>query len=327
MKKKKYVYTAVVMLTALLLAGCAGSVKAKTDGGNGAKDKKEESSGKVSFQDDRGKEVTVQNPENVAALSGSLAHIWTLAGGEPSCVTSDALEEARIKLPEDVVNAGRLSEPSAETILGAGVDFAILTSTLEGHIKLAETLEETGIPTACLEVETFDEYLSVLDIFTRITGRADLYERYGTDVKAQVDARIEACEGKEGPDVLLIRAYGTGAKAKNSDNNMTGAMLKDLGCRNIADRDNSILEDLSIEKIIEEDPDFIFVTTMGDDEAAMDVLAKSLTENPAWGTLSAVREDRYIVLPKDLFHYKPNDRWGESYEMLADILYGGEQKQ
>ena len=132
MKKKKYVYTAVVMLTALLLAGCAGSVKAKTDGGNGAKDKKEESSGKVSFQDDRGKEVTVQNPENVAALSGSLAHIWTLAGGEPSCVTSDALEEARIKLPEDVVNAGRLSEPSAETILGAGVDFAILTSTLEG---------------------------------------------------------------------------------------------------------------------------------------------------------------------------------------------------
>ena len=104
-------------------------------------------------------------------------------------------------------------------------------------------------------------------------------------------------------------------------------MLKDLRCRNIADRDNSILEDLSIEKIIEEDPDFIFVTTMGDDEAAMDVLAKSLTENPAWGTLSAVKEDRYIVLPKDLFHYKPNDRWGESYEMLADILYGGEQKQ
>ena len=28
-----------------------------------------------------------------------------------------------------------------------------------------------------------------------------------------------------------------------------------------------------------------------------------------------------IVLPKDLFHYKPNNRWGESYQYLGEILY------
>jgi len=27
------------------------------------------------------------------------------------------------------------------------------------------------------------------------------------------------------------------------------------------------------------------------------------------------------VLNKELFHYKPNARWGESYEILANILY------
>ena len=30
---------------------------------------------------------------------------------------------------------------------------------------------------------------------------------------------------------------------------------------------------------------------------------------------------RYVILPGELFHYKPNKRWGESYEYLADILY------
>jgi len=34
-----------------------------------------------------------------------------------------------------------------------------------------------------------------------------------------------------------------------------------------------------------------------------------------------VKEGRYIVLPKDLFHYKPNNRWGESYQYLGEILY------
>ena len=62
---------------------------------------------------------------------------------------------------------------------------------------------------------------------------------------------------------------------------------------------------------------------MGSDESkAMEQMEQLLTSNPAWASLTAVREGRYYVLPKDLFHYKPNARWDESYEMLYDILYG-----
>ena len=78
-----------------------------------------------------------------------------------------------------------------------------------------------------------------------------------------------------------------------------------------------------MESIIAQDPDYIFVTTMGSsDEAAMKSVEDMLLSNPAWKELSAVKNDRYHVLPKALFHNKPNNRWGESYQMLADILYG-----
>lgn len=76
-----------------------------------------------------------------------------------------------------------------------------------------------------------------------------------------------------------------------------------------------------MEIILQEDPDFIFVVTMGDSDEAMRSMAKGLEKNPAWAGLSAVKNENYIVLPKDLFHYKPNARWGESYEYLAKILY------
>ena len=57
------------------------------------------------------------------------------------------------------------------------------------------------------------------------------------------------------------------------------------------------------------------------DEDAMAYMEQTFQQNPAWAGLSAVQADRYILLPRDLFHYKPNARWGESYAYLANILY------
>lgn len=51
-------------------------------------------------------------------------------------------------------------------------------------------------------------------------------------------------------------------------------------------------------------------------------LDELLLSNPAWASLTAVQEGHFHLLPKDLFHLKPNARWGESYEILADYLYG-----
>ena len=39
---------------------------------------------------------------------------------------------------------------------------------------------------------------------------------------------------------------------------------------------------------------------------------------------TAVREGRVHVMDGSLFNLKPNSRWGEAYEQLAEILYGQE---
>lgn len=281
--------------------------------------------GEETFLDDTGAPVSPEAPTRVAALSGSLAQIWLLAGGEVTCVTQDALEERDLGLGKDVVNAGSLKTPSAELILAAGVDFALLTPTLSGHIALGETLRAAGVRTAFFDVETFEDYLRCLDFCTRLTGQPQRYEQHGTAVQASVDEAIALGVGQvQAPRVLLLRAYSTGVKAKNSDNNMVGAMLRDLGCENIADGQDTLLENLTLEAIVAADPDFIFITTMGADDEALASLAEHLQSGPAWAGLTAVKEGRCFVLPKDLFHYKPCERWGESYHQLAEMLYGAE---
>ena len=135
--------------------------------------------GEETFLDDTGAPVSPEAPTRVAALSGSLAQIWLLAGGEVACVTQDALEERDLGLGKDVVNAGSLKTPSAELILAAGVDFALLTPTLSGHIALGETLRAAGVRTAFFDVETFEDYLRCLDFCTRLTGQPQRYEQHG----------------------------------------------------------------------------------------------------------------------------------------------------
>ena len=102
---------------------------------------------------------------------------------------------------------------------------------------------------------------------------------------------------------------------------MVGYMLEDLGADNMVARHESLLEDINLEEIIAEDPDYIFITTMGSEQQAMDYMAQNVENNPAWQQLTAVQNDRCLTLPKDLFHYKPNARWGESSAYLAKILY------
>ena len=91
---------------------------------------------------------------------------------------------------------------------------------------------------------------------------------------------------------------------------------------NLADGDGALLESLTLERILMDDPDYIFITTMGESyEQAMEALRESLTGNPAWASLTAVKEGRVIELPKALFQYKPNARWAQAYDLLWSLLY------
>lgn len=274
----------------------------------------------VTFTDALGTEVQLESWNTVVSLYGSFAETWTLAGGKLAGVTEDAMEERHMDLGDDVAMIGSVKSPSLESILAVNPDFVILSADIATQVDMQQALTEAGIPHAYFRVDTFDDYLSMLELFCQMTGRSDLYEQNGALVEQKITEIKKLTAAEEGPTGLLIRAFSTGAKAKGNDNE-TGVIMEDLGVDNIVTRHQSLLDDLSMEEIITEDPDFIFITTMGKEDAALAALESGIMSNPAWEGLTAVQQDRCYVLPKDLFHYKPNARWAESYAYLAKLLY------
>ena len=307
---------AAVLLIIVLCTACAGAgMPAPAD------DMPQEI---LRFTDAQGREVSFrQAPARVVSCSGSFAEVWALAGGTLVGTTEDAISERGMDLGEEVAIVGTIKQPNLEEILALAPDFVILSEDIEGHIEAAQTLEAANIPYAFFHVEEFEEYLDMLKLFTDLTGRADLYEENGLAVRERIDEIKAACADLPSPSVLFARAYSSGVRAKGADN-MTGIILEELGADNIVSRHGDLLEELGMEAIIAEDPDFILITTMGDEQKALAALESGIMSDPAWNGLTAVKEGRVQVLPKELFHYKPNARWAQAYEYLAQLLYPGE---
>lgn len=260
-------------------------------------------------------------PDRVVSLYGSYAEAWMLAGGTLAGCTEDAVKERKLDLPESVSIVGTVKEPNAEEIIALDPGLVLLSSDITAQTELRATLENAAIPCLSFRVDTFEDYDYMMQQFTALTGRTDLYEENVAGPRARIEEiKTKAGEAEGEPSVLLIRAFSSGIKAK-TDDELAGVILKELGCRNIADEHPSMLEDLSMEEVISQNPDYLFVTTMGNEQKALDYLDSLIAASPAWSELDAVKSGRYVILPKDLFHYKPNNRWDESYEYLAKILY------
>ena len=309
----------LAVLTALALLAFCGCSATGTGGAVS------EENGFITFTDALNREICLEKrPQRVAALIGSFADVWLLSGGTVCAAAEDAWEDFGLALG-DAVNIGRAHSPSAESLLAANPDFVIASASTASDVKLKDTLEAAGVTVAYFNVDCFADYLAMLDICTDITGRKDLYVQNGTKLQTQIQAVKEEFTRAELPEakrkILLLRASSGSVKAKGSRGTILGEMLAELGCINIADSQDSLLENLNAESVIREEPYRIFVVTMGDDtQKAIDNLTGMLNENPAWSSLKAVRENRLHIMDRKLFNSKPNARWAEAYEQLSELL-------
>lgn len=312
-------FLALLMALCLTAVGCS-SAPAQTEN-------KETT---VEVTDDAGRTVTVPvDPDSVSALTGSYANEWVLAGGESSL--KGAVHDAftAFDLPDDgsIQDLGEIKEPNVELLLATEPDLVIGSAKNQSHLELADQLEEAGIPMLLFDVSTFDEFENSLKIMTDITGDEEAYQKYGVDQEKAIEEVIEKAP-EEGPTVLYLRAAGSKVKAMNSTDNVLGPMLKDLHTTNIADTGSPLSENLSMETIVQEDPEVIFLVLQGTDNTkARKAMEEQITSNPAWSSLSAVQNNRVYTLDQNLFNLKPNARWAEAYDTLEKLLYEEDQAQ
>ena len=314
---------------ALLLTGCTAvsttestsQTVSQVDSPSSAPESASSQLESISITDSNGSQITLDtSAPRVVAAYGSFAEAWLLAGGELCGVTQDALEQRDLGLPEDIAVVGTVKEPNAEEIIALEPDLVLLASDITAQADIRDVLENAGLACAFFQVDTFADYAFMMEQLCAVTGREDLYEENVTQVGQQIEeAQANAVLSSTRPNVLLIRAFSTGIKAK-TDDELAGAILKDLGAHNIADDHPSMLEDLSLEEVIAADPDYIFVL---DRDAAIQTegaqLAQEIVENELVKGTRAYTDGHIVYLSSPAVWYTAEGGITALDVMLQDL--------
>jgi len=295
------------LLAALLLCSCVGVGDISPGGDQG-----------MYITDSLGNTAFVKKDARVICGSASLSQCWLLAGGSCAAVTEDVWDRG-LDVPGDTPVIGTVKSLDLEKIIAAEPDYVLLSADLSQHLSLSESLADMGVAHGYFREDGFEQYREIMTALCGLTGRNDLYEKNVAAVEEHI-LEITGLIPENGRSCLLLRGYSTGMKAKGREV-VAGRILAELGAKNLGDLYPVLTEELSTELIVQADPHSIFVVTMGDEKAALAYAEDIFQNDPVWSGLTAVTEGRVYFLPQELFHHKPNDRWDESYEYMAKILY------
>jgi len=269
-------------------------------------------------EDELGRQVEFEIlPERVPSLYASFTDLWLEAGGSlVGTVDSSTLPEAAGDIPK----LGK-GTPNVEDILTYEPDLVLLSASRSAHQELADVFDQNGIQYLFIDYNNFEECLSTYEKFCQLTDQADLFESNGLKMQEEIKTIVSEQEKNEFTYLLL---FATSKSVTTKDDNIASEIINECGGINIAEDGavaNEESKQFSLEKILEMDPDYIFVQTMGSVEKAQARLESDILSNPAWNGLSAVQGDRYLYLPKELFLYKPNMKYPDAYQYFVDLIH------
>ena len=213
----------------------------------------------LTVTDDTGTVVSVPlKPKKVAVLLSSLADLWITAGGSLDITVGETVERGFAEESVILVDDGAGKTVNLEVLIAAQPELVLYSPDIAGQLEIKDALLEAGIPAVGFSVETFEDYLRLLEICTQILDTPERYQRYGEDLRKEVDDLIAAAQAQTQPRILFVRAGSSAkfTKAKNASNHFVCQMLQNLGAKNIADSAPVLLDGLSTEAVVFSDPDF-----------------------------------------------------------------------
>ena len=145
----------------------------------------------------------------------------------------------------------------------------------------------------------------------------------GTPIYA-ADGGTVTYSGLPSPRFCTVFAQAAGFRAETDLAN-TSCMLSMLGGKNTVPPSGGLRTGFSIEQLLLDNPDVIFVVMMGNTQTLEEKFRKEIMSQPAWKKLRADQTGRVHFLPSDLYLYLAGPRFPEAFLHLAQLLYPGRE--
>ena len=263
-----------------------------------------------------------KDPQKIAVLSNSvLSMLYAVDGKAISRVsTTDKLPPEIEALPA----LGQTANINMEQLLGLNPD--VVLGLENQHKKYEAQLQSSKIPTVLIDYDGIKDNVPLLTFLGELTNHQDKAKTVIATYENNIAKVKDAVKSQQPARVAVLRATGKGVTAE-TDTAITASMVKDLGMTNVVTShlDKTTTDKTvpySLETLAADNPDIIFVVTMGKEEEITKSMKKAMTDNPAWANLKAVQNNHVIYLPSKLFLLNPGLQTPEAMARLVKEAYG-----
>ena len=307
---KKIFALLTALFVTLICAACGNNAPASADANF------------VTVTDDLNREVTLKNkPQRIVVTSASFLEPLHEVGGDVV-----ARPDSKTKMPDwakDKPSVGKVYAIDLERVLAANPDLVIVNKGM--NEKLLGALGENNIPAMVIDMKSYEDVKREVMTFAAITEQKER----GAQINAQMDVRIKAVKDKIPAEstkrVAILHSTNQGLTVQ-LNGSIAGSVATMLGFVNVAAdmealTDNPDAAPYSMETLVEQNPEIIFVTSMGDIDAIKADFEQLVADNPAWQSIPAIREHHLYYLPQDLFLLSPGLHYPDAAEYMAKLVY------
>lgn len=254
----------------------------------------------VDTDDSTGGPDAAGDPQAIVSLSPTTTEMLYAVGAGDSVVAVDERSDFPAEAPVTDLSG---YTPNLEAILGYEPDLVVASDDNGGIVA---GLERAGVEVLLLPAgQTLDDTYSQLEQVGAATGHVgDAAELVG-QMRTEVDEIVASVPKREEPLTYFHELDETLYTV--TDQTFIGYLYSLLGLTSVATGDNPYPQ-LSAELLLESDPDYVFLA----DAQCCGVTPEAVAERPGWDGLSAVKDDRVIVVNEDLA-----SRWGPR---VVDLL-------
>ncbi len=275
----------------------------------------------AAIEDDAGRNIVLEKkPSRIVVTSaGFLEPLHALGAsivGRP---------DSKNKMPDwakDLASIGAVYQIDTERLLACAPDLVVINKGM--NEKLLPVLEENKIPALVVEMKTYDDVKRALKIFSAISGNIPAGEKIILDMDAAIKDVVDKVP-KKNLRVAILHSTAQGLTVQ-LDGSIAGSIAKMFGWENVAANmtpleKNPDAAPYSMETLAEQNPEIIFVTSMGDADEIKSNMLKAIEGNDAWLSIGAVKNNRLYFLPQDLFLLSPGLRYPDAVKKMAELIY------
>ncbi len=305
----------VFFLCLLSISICTGC------GGNKTQDSDSTASSFAEFQDDAGRMVRLEKkPERIVVTSASFLEPLHAVGGDVV-----GRPDSKTMMPDyakDKTSVGKVFQIDLEKLLECKPDLVIINQGM--NEKLVDTLEINRIPSMIVKMKSFEDVKHEIQMFAQVTGAKEMGNQVIADMDGRMRKLIKSLP-EEHHRVAVIHSTSQGLSIQ-LEGSIAGNIVKLFGWENVASgmqpmEKNPDAAPYSMETLVEQNPEIIFVTSMGNLEEIQAGMEKTIEENPAWQTIPAIQNGHLYYLPQDLFLLSPGIHYPEAAEYMARLIY------